>query len=244
MRNLKITVVFDGSRYKGWQIQKNPDITIQGKIEAVLSKMTETEIKVIGCGRTDAGVHAENYIANFHTNSKMNLDEILEYAYEYLPEDILIKSIEEAPERFHARYNVKSRTYVYTINNNRFRDVFGRKYSIHIPQKLDVEAMKRAAKALTGTHDFQSFTNEKSNKSTIKTIYYIDFTEKAGLIEIAVNGSGFLWNMVRIIAGTLIEVGLGNLKATEIERILNERKRWEAGPMAPAKGLCLREVQY
>jgi len=244
VRNLKMTIAFDGSRYKGWQRQKNPDITIQGKIEAVLSRMTGEEIQIIGCGRTDAGVHAENYIANFHTSTKLKPQEMLNYAYEYLPEDIVIKTIEEAPERFHARYNVKSKTYVYTINNNSFRDVFRRKYQFHVSEPLDIPAMREASKLLVGTHDFQSFTNEKGNKSTIRTIYYINLIEKGSLIEIEVNGNGFLWNMVRIIAGTLIETGKGTLIPSDVERILNEKKRWEAGPMAPAKGLCLRDVHY
>ena len=244
MRNVRMTIAFDGFRYKGWQKQKNPDLTIQGKIETVLSKMTGEEIQVVGCGRTDAGVHAENYIANFHTNSDLKTQKMLDYVYEYLPEDIVIKSMDEVSERYHARYNVKSKTYVYTINNNKYRDVFKRKYAYHLGEELDLEEMRNASAVLIGSHDFQSFTNEKTDKSTIRTINYINFIEKNGTIEIEINGNGFLWNMVRIIVGTLIEVGTGNLKAKDVERILSEKKRWEAGPLAQAKGLCLREVQY
>ena len=129
MRNLKMAISYDGSKYKGWQKQKGIDITIQGKIETVLSKMTGEEIQVVGCGRTDSGVHAENYIANFQTASEFSIDEILDYLYEYLPEDIVVKSMKDTTERFHARYNVKTKTYVYKINNNKFRDVFNRKYA-------------------------------------------------------------------------------------------------------------------
>ena len=199
---------------------------------------------VVGCGRTDAGVHAENYIANFHTNSTFKTKKILAYLYEFLPEDIVVKSMEEVSERFHARYNVKSKTYVYTINNNKFRNVFNRKYSYHLSDKLDLTVMKNAAEFLTGSHDFQSFTNEKSDKSTIKTINFINMIEKNGIIEIEINGNSFLWNMIRIIVGTLIEVGKGNLQPPDVEKILIEKKRWEAGPLAQAKGLCLKDVQY
>jgi len=245
MRNLKMTIAFDGSRYKGWQRQKDNDLTIQGKIEAVLSKMTEEEIQLVGCGRTDSGVHAENYIANFHTKSAFSTNRILDYLYEYLPEDIGVKAIEDVDERFHARYNVKSKTYVYRMNTNKFRDVFNRKYTYHFAKKLDLIEMKKASEALIGSHDFQSFTNSRnSDKSTSRTINYINIIETEGLLAIEVNGNGFLWNMVRIIVGTLIEVGKGNFKPVDVEKILNEKKRWEAGPLAQAKGLFLRDVQY
>lgn len=245
MRNLKMTISYDGSKYKGWQKQKENDLTIQGKIEAVLSKMAGEAIQVVGCGRTDSGVHAENYIANFHTKCALSINEMLDYLYEYLPEDIVVKSMENVAERFHARYNVKSKTYVYRINNNKFRDVFNRKYTYHLAEKLNLADMKSASEGLIGSHDFQSFTNaRKGEKSTIRTINYINIIERNGLVEIEVNGNGFLWNMVRVIAGTLIEIGKGNLKPIDIERILNEKKRWEAGPLAQAKGLCLRDVQF
>lgn len=245
MRNFKMTISYDGSRYKGWQKQKETDLTIQGKLEAVLSKMTDEDILVVGCGRTDAGVHAENYIANFHTKCTWSNDAILYYLYEFLPEDIVVKSIELVNERFHARYNVKSKTYVYKINTNKYRNVFERKYSYHIPEPLDLIGMRKAAQSLIGTHDFQGFTNMKpSNKSTVRTIHSINIVENGDYLDIEVNGDGFLWNMVRIIVGTLLEVGRGKLPSSEVEKILQEKKRWEAGPLAQAKGLFLREVQY
>ncbi|MBU5593225.1 tRNA pseudouridine(38-40) synthase TruA [Clostridium sp. MSJ-4] len=245
MRNLKMTIEYDGSRYKGWQKQKDNVLTIQDKIETVLSKMTGEDIQVIGCGRTDSGVHAENYIANFHTNCDLSVDLMLNYLYEYLPEDIVVKSMKDTSERFHARYNVKAKTYVYTINNNRFRSVFNKKYTYHTDDKLNLDEMRRASEVLLGTHDFQSFTSLKPNtKSTVRTINYIDIREDKGIIEIEVNGNGFLLNMVRIITGTLLEVGKGNLKPLDVEKILNEKKRSEAGPIAQAKGLCLKDVKY
>jgi tRNA pseudouridine38-40 synthase len=239
-----MTIAYDGTKYKGWQKQKDTDLTIQGKIETVLAKMAEEKIQVIGCGRTDAGVHAENYIANFHTISTFKTKKILAYLYEFLPEDIVVKSMEEVSERFHARYNVKAKTYVYTINNNKFRDVFNRKYTYHLADKLDLEQMRTAAELLIGTHDFQSFTNERSAKSTVKTINSILINENKGLIKIEFNGNSFLWNMLRIIVGTLLEVGKGTLQPNDVEKILQEKKRWEAGPLAQAKGLCLVDVQY
>ena len=245
MRNLKIEIEYDGTRYKGWQKQKEGDSTIQEKIESVLSKMTGEEIQVVGCGRTDSGVHAENYIANFHTNSNFTVDAMLDYLYEFLPEDIVVKSMRDANERFHARYNVKSKTYVYRINNSKFRNVFNKKYTYHTDEKLNLDEMRNGAEVLIGTHDFQSFTSLRANtKPTVRTINYINITENDGMIEIEVNGNGFLLNMVRIITGTLLEVGNGKLKPIDVEKILNQKRRSEAGPIAQAKGLCLRDVQY
>jgi len=245
MRNLKMSIQYDGTRYKGWQKQKNDALTIQDKIENVLSKMTGEDIQVIGCGRTDAGVHAENYVANFHTNCEFRIETMMDYLYEFLPEDIVVKSMKDTGERFHARYNVKSKTYVYRINNNKVRNVFNRKYVYHTNEKLNLNEMRNAAEVLIGTHDFQSFTSLKPNtKPTIRTINYINIIEDNDMIEIEVNGNGFLLNMVRIITGTFLEVGKGNLKPKDVERILGEKKRSEAGPIAQAKGLCLKDVQY
>jgi len=245
MRNLKITVEYDGTRYKGWQKQKEGVPTIQEKIENVLSKMTGEKVQVVGCGRTDSGVHAENYIANFHTDCEYSVDAMLDYLYEYLPEDIVVKSMKDTSERFHARYNVKSKTYVYRINNNRFRNVFNRKFVYHTDEKLDLDQMRKGAEYLIGTHDFQSFTSLKtSSKPTVRNINYINVTENDGMVEIEVNGNSFLLNMVRIIAGTLLEVSKGNLKPADVEKILNEKRRSEAGPIAQAKGLCLKSLEY
>lgn len=245
MRNLKLVIEYDGTRYKGWQKQKDNVSTVQDKIEKVLSKMTGEAVQVIGCGRTDTGVHAMNYVANFHTNATFTNEDILNYFYEFLPEDIVVKSVMDANERFHARYNAKSKTYVYTINNSKHRSVFNRKYEYHTDEELNLNAMEAAADVLIGTHDFQSFTSLKSsNKSTERTINYIDINKDGDIIKIEVNGDGFLMNMVRIIAGTLLEVGKGNLKASDVAKILERKQRSEAGPMAQAKGLALKEVQY
>lgn len=248
MRNIKMTLDYDGSKYKGWQKQnqKGSNVaTVQDKLENILSKMTGEEIQVIGCGRTDSGVHAKNYIANFKTNSLMTLDQIIEYINEYLPEDIRVKELKDASERFHARFNVKSKTYSYTIDNNRFKDVFLRKYAWHIENKLNLDAMKEASKYLIGTHDFKSFTSLKSkNKSTLRTINSIKIKEKNNIITFEINGNGFLLNMVRIITGTLVAVGLGEIEPNYIVDILEAKERAKASEKAPAHGLCLLELNY
>ena len=213
---------FDGSRYKGWQKQKDNDLTVQGKIESVLSKMAGETIQVTGCERTDVGVHAENYMANFHTNCDLSIEAIMDYLNEFLPDDIAVKSMVEASEKFHAGYNIKSKTYVYKINNNELRNVFNRKYVYHSEVKLNLEEMRIAAEVLVGTHDFQCFATVTPNtKSTIKTINYINITEKNGMIEIEINADEFLWNMVRIIIGSLLDVGKGKLKANGYRKIIN-----------------------
>ena len=167
------------------------------------------------------------------------------YLYDFLPEDIVVKSIKDTGERFHARYNVKSKTYIYRINNSKVRNVFNRKYVYHTDENLDLENMRKGAEYLIGTNDFQSFTSLKHNtKSTVRTINYIDIKENDGLIEIEVNGNGFLLNMVRIITGTLLEVAKGKLKPEDVKRILDEKRRAEAGPIAQPKGLVLKDVTF
>jgi tRNA pseudouridine38-40 synthase len=245
MKNHKIIVQYDGSRYKGWQKLKDNDLSIQEKIETVLSKMAGEEIQVIGCGRTDAGTHAENYVANFHTNSRMSPKLILNHLYEFLPEDIVVKSVEEVDERFHAQHNAKSKTYVYSITKGKLRNVFNRKYSYHSEEKLDLTQMRNAAGYLIGTHDFQSFTSLKEgSKSTIRTINSLDIIENGMVIEIVINSDDFLLHMARLIVGILLEVGKNKIEATDIQKILTGKKRTEAVPMAQPKGLCLRDVQY
>jgi len=244
MRNIKMIIEYDGSRYKGWQKQTDDIYTLQGKIESVLSKMTGEEIQLIGCGRTDTGVHALNYTANFHTSSNKTVSEMIEYLNEYLPDDIQVVSIKDASERFHSRYNALSKTYLYKISNSHL-SVFDRKYVHHISEKLNLDIMKQCAEILIGVHDFQSFTTLKSKtKSTVRTINYIKISEIGNIIEIEINGNGFLWNMVRIILGTLIESGKGNIEPKDIENILNAKKRSEAGAMVPAKALFLKDVEY
>jgi len=245
MRNLKIILEYDGSRYKGWQKQEDNDLTVQGKIQSVLSKMAGETIEVSGCERTDVGVHAENYMANFHTDCDLSIDAMLDYLYEFLPDDIVVKSMVEASERFHVAFNIKSITYVYKINNNELRNVFNRKYVYHSEEKLNLEEMRIAAESLVGTHDFKGFSTLTENaKSTIRTINYINIAEKNGMIEIEINGDDFLWNMVRIIIASLLDISEGKLKLEDIETLLNEETEIKYSLMAKTKGLSLRKVEY
>lgn len=250
MRNIKMLLQYDGTRYKGWQKQNQKGstvVTIQGKIENVLSKMTGEEIEVIGCGRTDSGVHADNYVANFFTNSTMTLEEMMSYLEEYLPEDIVVKELKIASDRFHSRLNVKGKTYVYSIQNTKYQDVFSKRFAYHIKEELDVESMKEGSKYLIGTHDFKSFTNLKvknGKKSTIRTIRNIEIINNNGLVQIEVSGNGFLLNMVRIIVGTLVEVGLHKRKSEDIKEILESKNRENSGLKVPGKGLMLKNLEY
>jgi tRNA pseudouridine38-40 synthase len=245
MKNLKMMLEFDGSRYKGWQKQADNDLTLQGKLEEVLSKITEESVKVSGCERTDVGVHAENYVANFHTDCDLSIEAMLDYLQEFLPEDIVVKSMVEASEKFHAAFNIKSKTYVYKINNNELRDVFNRKYVYHTEEKLNLEEMRITAEALVGTHDFESLSTVATNtNATTRTINYMNITEKNSVIEIEINGDDFLWNMVKIVMGGLLEVGKGKLKAIDIQNLLYDKTASAYIPMAKTKGLFLRDVQY
>lgn len=245
MNNYKITVQYDGTRYKGWQIQKTTDMTIQGKIQQVLSRMCEEEIEVIGSGRTDAGVHALGQVANFHFPKEYSKEEILEYLNHYLPKDIAVTEIEQVDERFHARYHAVSKTYIYRIHTSLIPNVFERKYMYTYLGTMNVDDMKKAAKLMLGKHDFRCFCgNNKMKKSTVRTITAIEIIEKEDEIEIRYTGDGFLQNMIRIMTGTLIEVGNGTLSVCDVLDILQGNNREAAGFTVPPEGLVLKEVRY
>lgn len=245
MRNIKMHIQYDGSKYKGWQKLKDNDNTIQSKLEQILSLITNEDIKVIASGRTDSDVHATMQVINFHTNYKESLDVLLNNCAKYLPNDIVAYEAFDVEENFHSRLHVKEKEYTYKIDNNKFLNVFSRKYSYHIPTKLNIEAMKESCKYLIGEHDFASFTALKSKKkSTVRKIYSIDIIDRDGFIDIVYKGNGFLYKMVRILTGTLIEVGLNNICPSDVERILNGKNRTLAGPTAPGHGLFMTKVKY
>lgn len=245
MRNFKIVLQYDGTRYQGWQRQVSTDNTIQGKIEVLLSKMCEAPVEIQGAGRTDAGVHAYGQVANFHIETEKSAEEVMEYMNTYLPEDIAVIACEEKPERFHARLNAKGKIYRYCIWNSDRKPVFRRKYVHQVPGKLDVDAMKKAASLLLGTHDYQSFTStKKGKKSTVRTVERIDIEPVGEEIVFTFKGNGFLYHMVRIMMGTLIEIGLGVRKAEEIPAVLEAKDRSKSGHLIPANGLTLVEVFY
>ena len=224
MRNIKLTIQYDGSRYKGFQRLKDNDNTIQGKIEDVLTRMTEEKIEIIGSGRTDMGVHAYKQVANFKTNSNLSVEKMNDYLYKYLPEDIVINDICEVDDRSHARYNAKGKVYLYKINNAKHHDVFLRKYTTHVEKPLDIESMKEASKYLIGEHDFTSFASSKSKKkSNVREIYSITINKNKEVIDIFVEGNGFLYNMVRIIVGALIDVGLHRKSPEDIKEMLENK---------------------
>lgn len=245
MNNYRITLQYDGSRYSGWQKQGNTANTIQGKIEAVLSKMTNSEIEIHGSGRTDAGVHALEQVANFKCNTHLNCLEIQDYLNEYLPLDIRVLSVKEAAPRFHARLNATQKHYRYMIDTNKIQDVFSRKYTTHLPKDYNLNTMKQAAKLLFGEHDFKSFCdNKRMKKSTVRTIESITISMNQGILEIDYIGNGFLYHMVRILTGTLLEIGEEKRKPEDITRILQAKDRQEAGFTAPPQGLYLVKVTY
>ena len=245
MKNYKIIIQYDGSRYKGWQVQNSTDMTIQGKLQSVLSQMTGQEIEVIGSGRTDAGVHAYGQVANFHVPNQFNAQGILDYLNQYLPMDIAVISIEEVDERFHARFHATRKTYAYRIHRSSIPNVFERKYMYTYTGPLDINVMKEAASILIGTHDFMSFFFFlKMKKSTVRTITNINIEEYENELRISYTGDGFLQQMIRILTGTLIEVGNGTKQVSDIRRILESRDRANAGYTVPAEGLSLQSVEY
>lgn len=244
-KNYKMTIEYDGSRYKGWQSQRHTDATIQGKLNKVFSEVEGRAVEVQGSGRTDTGVHACGQTANVHLSVEKSIPEILDYVNAYLPEDIGVTEMEEAPDRFHARLSAVRKTYCYRIFNSGCPNVFERKWMYQIPEPLNVEAMRQGAAYFLGTHDFAAFcSHAQKKKSTIRRIDRIEICSRGREVDIVITGNGFLHNMVRIIAGTLVEVGLGKRESSEIERLLERGIRAEAGITMPAKGLILQKVEY
>lgn len=245
MRNLRLDLSYDGTRYRGWQRLADTDKTIQGKLEQCLTRILEEPVEVSGSGRTDAGVHALGQVANFHCESTMPPEEILEELRRYLPEDIGIYSCRDVSPRFHARLNALQKTYRYCVWNSQDPCVFRRRYVTVIEQPLDLAAMEEAAGYFRGEHDFSAFCgNPRFKKSTVRYVRDLQVCRQAnGEIHFTVTGNGFLYNQVRIMVGTLLEVGMGTRRAADIPGLFGG-KRADAGYLAPAKGLCLLEVNY
>ena len=244
MRNIRLDICYDGTRYNGWQRQTSHDNTIQGKLETALSRILGEPIEISASGRTDTGVHARGQVANFHTGSTMTCTELLAELRKYLPEDIGIYSCREVSPRFHARLNALEKTYQYRLWNSGQPCVFDRRYVAVMEENLDVDAMQMAAEKLLGTHDFSAFcANKKMKKSTVRTIKSFTVQRVGEEIRFTVTGNGFLHNMVRILVGTLVEVGRGERQVDSIPELFGG-KREDAGFLAPGKGLCLMEVRY
>lgn len=243
--NYKLIIQYDGGRYKGWQRLGNSEDTIQGKIEHVLSQLEGEKVEIIGSSRTDAGVHALAQVANVKLKKNVTDSEIKSYLNRSLPQDISITEVVPVPERFHARYNAKGKTYLYQIWNKDYSHPFMRKYSMHVEKELDINQMKKACQYFIGEHDFTAYSNAKSKKKTsVRELYAMEIKENAGFIQIRVSGNGFLYNMVRKIIGTLIEVGLNEIDAENIPGILDSKERIQTGRMADACGLYLEKIDF
>ena len=244
MRNLRLDICYDGTRYKGWQRLAGSDNTIQGKLETTLSRMLGETIEVSGSGRTDAGTHALGQVVSFRCQSKISCEDILSGLRMYLPEDIGVYSCRNVSPRFHARLNAKTKTYRYRLWVSQAPCVFDRKY-VHVDTaSLDVDKMRLAAQYYVGSHDFSAFCgNKHMKKSTVRTIHAFDITETEHEIVFTVTGNGFLQHMVRIMVGTLLEVGREERSAENIPALYGA-DRAAAGPAVPACGLCLMEVTY
>lgn len=249
MKNYKLTLAYDGSRYKGWQRLGAGELTIQDTLEDAMSNMFSCLVRIQGSGRTDAGVHARGQVANVKVQlqkaGKLPVREFQVKLNQILPEDIRVLNVEEVQADFHARYSAVSKTYSFYVDTKEKPNVFGRKYYYHFPWKLDLGKMRRAAKYLEGTHDFTAFTDDKAEeKDKVRSIQFVSIEEKNGLVHFQYQGNGFLQHMVRIMTGTLLEIGRGNKRPEEIVKILESKERANAGFLVPAKGLFLDKVEY
>lgn len=240
----KMTIAYDGGRYNGWQRQDNTPFTIQGQIERALSKILEYDISIIGSGRTDAGVHAYGQVANVHLPFSVECNRWITEGNQHLPEDIKILHVEEVDENFHSRYSATSKYYLYRISEVR-PSVFERRYVYSIQRKLNHKKMKEAMAFLVGTHDFYGFSSlNDRKKNSVRTLYDIQLVEKERELQLLFHGDGFLYNMVRILTGTLIEIGLEERDMSCILQVIETKKRKYAGRTAPAQGLFLEQVMY
>ena len=245
MKNYKLTIAYDGSRYYGWEHQPDQELTIQGKIETVVEKLTGTFSEIICAGRTDAGVHAKGMVASAKIETDLNEKELKDSINHYLPDDICIVDLKEASERFHARYNAVGKTYCYTCYYGENKPLFDRKYVYRLDKMPNIELMKQAASILEGEHDFASFcSNPKMKKSTVRIVDSIKIVQKGNYITLTYHGTGFLQHMVRILTGTILEAGYKKRSLESIQELLLKKDRPSAGFTAPAQGLCLIEVDY
>lgn len=245
MNNYKLTLSYDGTRYRGWQRQGNTENTIQAKVEGALSRILGQSVEVSGSGRTDAGAHARMQVVSFRAETELTVQEILSRLRISLPEDIAANDLTIAAPRFHARLSCVGKTYIYRVQNSEVPNVFERKFMYRVSEALDVAAMEDAAKILLGEHDFTAFqSNKRMKKSAVRRIDAIDITRHGEEIRFTVSGDGFLYNMVRIIVGTLLEAGAHRMSAEDVRYALDSKVRENAGPTAPAQGLCLWEIFY
>ena len=244
MRNIALILMYNGTAYHGWQVQKT-EVTVAQTLERGLSMVCGEPVKCTGCGRTDAGVHAEHYVANFRTNSRIPVDRLPFAVNTHIPEDIVVKAAYEVAEDFNAIGSCIRKEYTYRIYNSRIKNPFYVNRAYFYPKRLDEQVMDRAARAFEGTHDFAAVRSVGTNvRSTVRTIYYCHVTRNGELLELKVCANGFLYNMVRILAGTLIAVGQGKIPAEKVADIIAGKDRRQAGQTAEPQGLTLREIYY
>ena len=244
MRNIKLTLQYDGCAYHGWQTQENA-VTVQETVEKSIKKLTGVRSQLVGCGRTDTGVHAENYICNFKSETAIPCDKLPYALNTHLPSDIVCINAEDAEADFDSRKSAKGKTYTYVIANSKYKNVFYNNRAWHYRYSLNIDEMKKAAAHFIGTHDFIGFAASGFTvKTTVRTISSIDISKNKDIIKIRVTGNGFLYNMVRIIAGTLVFAGNGKINPDDIPDIIKSKDRKKAGITAPACGLYLTEVYY
>lgn len=243
-RNIKLILEYDGTNYSGWQ--KQPDAkSIQETLENAILKITGEKVNLIGSGRTDSRVHALGQVANFKTNSKIPGNRFVKALNSMLPSDIAVRESMEVDDDFHARFNAIGKEYKYLIYNNKVRSPLKRNYSYFVDYDLDIEKMREALDLFLGTHDFRGFMSSGSSiKTTVRTISNIEFIKKEDIIELSIMGNGFLYNMVRIIVGTLVDIGIGKIDITDISDIIESCDRNKAGHTAPPEGLYLSKVFY
>jgi len=244
MRRIKLILEYDGTGYAGWQVQPNGD-TIQGRVEEALEKVLREKVRIHGSGRTDAGVHARGQVAHFDAESNLPLKNIRDGANTYLPPDIAIIRAEEAAPDFHARYSARGKIYRYRVLLRETRSPLFLNYACRLSHPVDVEKMRIASRSLIGKHDFSAFEASGSSiQDKVRQLSRLEIREEGENLEFEFQGNGFLYKMVRNIVGTLLEVGKGNLSPEDIKEILRSRDRENAGPTAPAAGLCLIQVLY
>jgi len=243
-RNLLLKIQYDGTNYHGYQIQPEA-MTVQKVIEDSLSSITKEQVKINGCSRTDAGVHAVEYACSFNTSFPIPAERLPIVLNGRFPKDIKALSCEEMPQEFHARFDTKAKTYRYVINTQSDPDVFGRNYEWQLKKELDIDKMKQAAECFIGEKDFSSFMTSGTEVATaVRTVYSLEVVDKSPKVEIYIRANGYLYNMVRIITGTLVNVGLGKYDSEYVNEIFKAKNRNLAGPTAPAQGLALFKVEY
>ncbi|MGO5064305.1 tRNA pseudouridine(38-40) synthase TruA [Clostridium sporogenes] len=246
MKNIKLKLEYDGTNYNGWQKQKNDRfITLQGTLEKVIGDVTKEKVEIIGTSRTDSGVHAKGYVCNFFTNTKIPSKNLKRVINNNLPKDIVVLSSEEVSSEFHSRFCSKGKTYEYTILNSSQPIAIGRNYIFQFKDKLNIDNMKIASKYFIGTHDFSAFqTKGSSVKTSVRTISKFEINKSDDFIKFIITGDGFLYNMVRIMVGTLIQIGINKREPESIKYIIKSKDRTKAGKCVPSSGLCLKEVFY